>query len=550
MPTPWAPSPMTSSPSPRPCWPTWATPTDGRGPRPGAAGHAGRPPGRRRRPRRPGVHARTAAGGGGRPASATSTSRRTARPPGRHRRRPHPHVLLVPHRRDRGPAGRASTPSTPPPATWWSAAADSTEWIPLLDEGILPRNYAVVLTRCELARAALGPRRRRRRRRRPGRPGRRPPRREPRGLARRLARPGGARSTCTPSTPTCSPSRSPTASGAVWDRGLALGRPPGRGGGHPGRRRPAVGPVDRGAGRLPQRRAGGPAAAPWRTRAGRPVDAERWWGVARASAAGAAGWFDGGLVVAHKRRAPFRYRGPVPPPADDPRLRWASWSSPRSTCGGPAAEPGRPAGAARRPRRRPRPRRPPGVDARDEWIGFGDRIGVWAHRDPRLPLRPARRGRPGPDYAPTPRHPGAFEVPTDQPLACFVPLAWRGETRFAPGGRAGAVDHAPGALDLAHDAFRSTTGAPAGRGRPDPPGRRRRARYVVDGRTLTVRRAAGLPRQAARARSPCWSPRCPGSRCTSRPTGPPSSGSPPSTSTAWPSGARSTASSPPSTRSS
>jgi hypothetical protein len=36
------------------------------------------------------------------------------------------------------------------------AAADSTEWLPLLDEGVLPRNYAVVLARCELARARLG----------------------------------------------------------------------------------------------------------------------------------------------------------------------------------------------------------------------------------------------------------------------------------------------------------------------------------------------------------------------------------------------------------
>ncbi len=35
-------------------------------------------------------------------------------------------------------------------------AADSTEWIPLLEEGVLPRNYAVVLARCELARQALG----------------------------------------------------------------------------------------------------------------------------------------------------------------------------------------------------------------------------------------------------------------------------------------------------------------------------------------------------------------------------------------------------------
>ncbi len=94
---------------------------------------------------------------------------------------------------------------------------------------------------------------------------------------------------------------------------------------------------------------------------------------------------------------------------------------------------------------------PRAFDSRDEWIGFGDRIGVWAHRDPRLPFALPVVGGPGADYAPTPRHPGGFEVPTDQPLACFVPLAWRGEARFAPGGRAAAVQHGPGVLDLAHD---------------------------------------------------------------------------------------------------
>ncbi|HEY6414893.1 MAG TPA: hypothetical protein VIX41_01605, partial [Acidimicrobiales bacterium] len=35
-------------------------------------------------------------------------------------------------------------------------AVDSTEWIALLDQAVLPRNYAVVLARCEAARARLG----------------------------------------------------------------------------------------------------------------------------------------------------------------------------------------------------------------------------------------------------------------------------------------------------------------------------------------------------------------------------------------------------------
>ena len=37
-----------------------------------------------------------------------------------------------------------------------AAATDSTDWLELLEAGVLPRNYAAVLTRCELARERLG----------------------------------------------------------------------------------------------------------------------------------------------------------------------------------------------------------------------------------------------------------------------------------------------------------------------------------------------------------------------------------------------------------
>ena len=93
-------------------------------------------------------------------------------------------------------------------------------------------------------------------------------------------------------------------------------------------------------------------------------------------------------------------------------------------------------------------------------------------------------GGPGADYAPSPRHPGTFDVPTDQPLACFVPLAWRGATRFAPGGPAAAVAHRPGGLDLDHDGLWSTS-TPLGEV-PERLEGRRRARYRVEGRSLVV----------------------------------------------------------------
>ena len=99
--------------------------------------------------------------------------------------------------------------------------------------------------------------------------------------------------------------------GDVWDRGRASAARLVEAVATPGGQALPVGPLDRRSRRVPHRRAGGPAAPP-PTRAGRRrpggVDPGA-GGLARAAADGAVGWFDGGLVVAHKRRAPFRYRG-------------------------------------------------------------------------------------------------------------------------------------------------------------------------------------------------------------------------------------------------
>jgi glycosyltransferase involved in cell wall biosynthesis len=109
---------------------------------------------------------------------------------------------------------------------------------------------------------------------------------------------------------------------------------------------------------------------------------------------------------------------------------------------------------------------------------------VWAHRDPRLAFALPVVGGPGADYAPSPRQPGRFEVPTDQPLTCFVPVVWRGETRFSPGGAATRVEHGPHRLDLDHDGWVATA-ADLGAEPETLPGRRQ-ARYRVEGRALHV----------------------------------------------------------------
>jgi glycosyltransferase involved in cell wall biosynthesis len=122
--------------------------------------------------------------------------------------------------------------------------------------------------------------------------------------------------------------------------------------------------------------------------------------------------------------------------------------------------------------------------ALDTWIGFGAGLGVWARRDPRLGFSLPVVGGPGADYAPAPRHPGRFEVPTDQPLVCFVPVAWRGGQRFAPGGAATRVEHRPGALDVVHERFVGSAREPGTD--PETLAARRSARYRVEGRTLSV----------------------------------------------------------------
>lgn len=300
------------------------------------------------------------------------------------------------------------------------AAVDSTEWIPLLDTGVLPRNYAVVLTRCELARAALGLD---------------VDAATVDGLVARVAallgeNPEGwlddsqtGRAQVDMYTLDAYLFAEPFADrlGAVWDRGLASAA----------RLVDAV--VSPGGAALPWGRSIGALAACHsaelaalllrRAHQGvSEVDAERWWHVARAAAAGAAGWFDGGLVAAHKRRAPFRYRAPfrrLQMTLDCLGKLVVAALDLRRAGDEPAGLPAAPA-----------------FPPCDEWIAFGDGAGVWAHRDPRVPFALPVVGGPGADYAPAPRWPGVFEVPTDQPLACFVPVAWRGESRFAPGGRA------------------------------------------------------------------------------------------------------------------
>ncbi len=350
-------------------------------------------------------------------------------------------------------------------------AVDSTEWIPLLDQAVLPRNYAVVLARCEAARARLGLDV------------------DADVLEDLLARVGAllgehpegwlddsqaGHGQVDMYTVDAYLFAEPFADrlGGVWERGVRSAA----------RLVEAVASPDGTA--LPWGRSIGALAVCHTAelggvllRRGIDVDVSRWLGLARSAADAAPGWFSDGLVVAHKRRAPFRYRGPqrrLQMTLDctgklvSAALDLRSWS--RHASGDEASLVAAPPAEV--------------FAAGDEWIGFGDGLGVWARRDPRFGFALPVVGGSGADYAPAPRHPGRFDVPTDQPLVCFVPVAWRGGERFAPAGAATRVEHRPASLDVVHDRFVGSAREPGTD--PETLAARRSARYRVNGRTLSV----------------------------------------------------------------
>ncbi|MEZ5142451.1 MAG: hypothetical protein R2726_08020 [Acidimicrobiales bacterium] len=347
-----------------------------------------------------------------------------------------------------------------------AAACDSSEWIELLDTGILPRNYAAVLARCEQARLGLGllddpsvvealvdrlrdllaanPR-------------------------RFLDDSNGRVGRYDIYTVDVWLFTQPLAHrlGPVWEEGMAA----------------ALALVDEvcapdGSAVTWGRSTGSlslaltvEVAAVALTRG--PTDAHaRWLARAATAAEGLQGWFHDGVVSAHQHRSPDDYRGPFrrlqltldllgklawsavalqdrPPAADD---TVTAAPAPRTRV---VADPGAPSG--------PVPEAPDDVFVRFE---AARPVGVWAVHGPgpafALPLVGATRS----DYLPGPRRPGWFEVPADADLPCATPLVLHKGARFAVGGAPTAVDHDPGRLTARWDGL-------ARSGELDPPADRR-----------------------------------------------------------------------------
>jgi glycosyltransferase involved in cell wall biosynthesis len=359
-------------------------------------------------------------------------------------------------------------------------AVDSSDWLELLDGGFLPRNYAAVLSRCELGRVRLG-------------------------LVDDTARLDelvGRLAAVLGENPTralddsndrigrydiytgdvwlfCEPLADHL--GDLWDDGinkaldLVL----------------AVGSRDGSA--VPWGRSVGDLAAALtlelaalalsdeRVRARRSPDEDAVWlrRAADATETLLSGFGDDGVSTAHQHRDQDSYRGP------ERRLQLTydllgkvAWAAGALRKVDPSLEAAPIAEA---------------YPAQDRWIGFEESVegaprpaGVWAHRSPGVDFVLPFVGTTRSHYLPAPRQPGTWEVPVDRDLPCWTPLVSAGLGRYTAGGVPASVEVAAGAVSALWSGL-----AVSGRGLdgddPGPPlAGTRNMTMRVDGRSLVL----------------------------------------------------------------
>jgi hypothetical protein len=213
----------------------------------------------------------------------------------------------------------------------------------------------------------------------------------------------------------------------------------------------------------------------WLARGARALDhAGRWFGA-------------DGVITAHQHRSTFGYRGPFR------RLQMTL------DCLGKLADTAaalEAAGAGVVDAAPVDPARlfPP----RDELVRFEDArpAGVWTYRSRDLAFVLPLVGSTVGDYLPAPRNPGLFEVPVDTDLPTGVPVAFAGGQRYTSGMVPAAMTKTEGGLEVSYDGFPRSRQFEATGDAPALPGTRT-ARYRVEGRTLHVDEeltfAAGAP---------------------------------------------------------
>ncbi len=341
-------------------------------------------------------------------------------------------------------------------------ACDSSEWIPLLDDSILPRNYAGVLARCESARLRLDL---------PVDP----------VVVDDLV--GRAREVLSANpwhylddsnhhvgrfdiySADVWLFTQPLADrlGPLWDEGFAT----------------ALSLIERvisdDGSAVAWGRSTGPLAGALTIELGALAasrdlgdDPARWLGRTALAASSMPGWFDRGVVNAHRHRDADGYRGPfrrLQLTLDLlGKLAWAANQlddAERDLISTPAREVLAPI---------------------DELVCFDPErpAAVWTHRGAGgafvIPFVGASRS----DYLAAPRAPGRFETPVDSDLAAWVPVVWHGDRRAVPSGLPTSIEHDVGRVSAAWDHL--TFGAEM-----DPPD----APYTLAGSASVVHSVSG-----------------------------------------------------------
>ena len=181
-----------------------------------------------------------------------------------------------------------------------------------------------------------------------------------------------------------------------------------------------------------------------------------WLGRASETLSGLAGWFDRGLLVAHRQRTSDAYRGP------SRRFQMTF------DVLGKLLEAARWLGAAGHA---PVEMRSSHLWAEvDRYVafGYGD-AGAWAYRSRSLSFVIPVVGGPTAEYGVAPRWPGVFEQPPAGPPAflptVLVPDAGNQDENLLPVGTGSSVLHRPGELTVTSQGWRRPDGAVLGGGR-------------------------------------------------------------------------------------
>lgn len=165
-----------------------------------------------------------------------------------------------------------------------------------------------------------------------------------------------------------------------------------------------------------------------------------WLGRARAAFEQFKGWMRDDLIDAHRHRSPYSYRGPhrlLQMTLDAlGKLAWAAHELLQASA-------------------KPMPIPTHMFAEHDAFIPFSDaqHLGVWTHRSQALSFVLPFVGSTLNDYLPAPQSPGFLEVPIEAELPTGTPLIMRGGTRFTAGGAPAHLTHESGRLTARWERF-------------------------------------------------------------------------------------------------